>query len=228
MSWSLDTTSVKMWLPSSRFVEILSDSSGKESACNAEDWVWSLGQEDLLEKGMATHSSILAWRIPWTEEPDGLQSTGSQRVRHNWATNTFTLWKIVRHACKEAQPMVIFKKKCFSIPLVKIMLIFLALCNNFIIDFIWKILIENCGLVYQLSAGCSWALRKLPFFWTTQSFFWTSDILGMLYLFFLTFFFLGFFSSTGFSHIAGWVFLCFSSIMSAVTLFSTYWEDCFL
>ena len=142
MSWSLDTTSVKMWLPSSRFVEILSDSSGKESACNAEDWVWSLGQEDLLEKGMATHSSILAWRIPWTEEPDGLQSTGSQRVRHNWATNTFTLWKIVRHACKEAQPMVIFKKKCFSIPLVKIMLIFLALCNNFIIDFIWKILIE--------------------------------------------------------------------------------------
>ena len=39
-----------------------------------ETWVQSLGQEDLLEKGMATHSSILAWRIPWTEEPDGLQS----------------------------------------------------------------------------------------------------------------------------------------------------------
>ena len=44
-------------------------SDGKESACNAEDWVWSLGWEDLLEKGMATHSSILAWRILWTEEP---------------------------------------------------------------------------------------------------------------------------------------------------------------
>ena len=42
-----------------------------------------LGQEDPLEKGMATHSSILAWRIPWTEEPGGLQSMGSQRVRHN-------------------------------------------------------------------------------------------------------------------------------------------------
>ena len=43
----------------------------------------SLGQEDLLEKGMATHSSIVAWRIPWTAEPCGLQSMGSQRVGHN-------------------------------------------------------------------------------------------------------------------------------------------------
>ena len=48
-----------------------------------ETWVGSLGQEDLLEKGMAAHSSILAWRIPWTEEPDGLQSMGSQRVRYD-------------------------------------------------------------------------------------------------------------------------------------------------
>jgi len=50
-----------------------------------ETWILSLGQEDLLEKEMATHSSILAWRIPWTEEPGGLQSTGSQRVGHDWA-----------------------------------------------------------------------------------------------------------------------------------------------
>ena len=48
-----------------------------------ETWVQSLGQEDPLEKEMATHSSILACRIPWTEEPGGLQSMGSQRVRHN-------------------------------------------------------------------------------------------------------------------------------------------------
>ena len=48
-----------------------------------ETWVRSLGQEDPLEKEMATHSSILAKRIPWTEEPDGLQSMGSQRVRHD-------------------------------------------------------------------------------------------------------------------------------------------------
>ena len=48
-----------------------------------ETQIQSLGQEDPLEKGMATHSSILAWRIPWTEEPSGLQSMGSQRVRHD-------------------------------------------------------------------------------------------------------------------------------------------------
>ena len=42
--------------------------------------IWSLGQEDPLEKGMTTHSSILAWEIPWTEEPDGLHEHGSQRV----------------------------------------------------------------------------------------------------------------------------------------------------
>ena len=46
-------------------------------------WVQSLGQEDPLEEGMATHSSILAWRSPWTEEPEGLQSMGSQRVGHD-------------------------------------------------------------------------------------------------------------------------------------------------
>ena len=52
-----------------------------------ETWVRSLGREDPLEKEMATHSSILAWRIPWTEESDGLQSTGSQRVGHDWETS---------------------------------------------------------------------------------------------------------------------------------------------
>ena len=52
-----------------------------------ETWVRSLGQEDALEKEMATHSSILAWTIPWMEEPDGIQSTGSQKVRHDWATS---------------------------------------------------------------------------------------------------------------------------------------------
>ena len=53
-----------------------------------EIWVRSLGGEDPLEKEMATHSSTLAWRIPWTQEPDGLQFMGLQRVRHNRATNT--------------------------------------------------------------------------------------------------------------------------------------------
>ena len=48
-----------------------------------ETRVQSLGQEDPLEKGMATHACILAWRIPWTEEPGGLQSVGLQRIRHD-------------------------------------------------------------------------------------------------------------------------------------------------
>ena len=52
-----------------------------------ETWVLYLGQEDPLEKEMATHSSILSWEIPWTEEPDGLQSIGSQRVGHDWVPN---------------------------------------------------------------------------------------------------------------------------------------------
>ena len=55
-----------------------------------EIWVQSLGWEVPLEKGMVTHSSILAWKIPWIEEPGKLQSMGLQRVRHDWATNTFT------------------------------------------------------------------------------------------------------------------------------------------
>ena len=54
-------------------------------------WVQSLGWEDPLEEEMATHSSILARRIPWTEAPGGLQSIGLQRVRRDWRTNTFTI-----------------------------------------------------------------------------------------------------------------------------------------
>ena len=74
---------VALWFPGG--------SAGKESACTVETWVRSLGREDPLEKGKATHSSILVWRIPWTQEPDRLQSTGSQRVRHDWATKAL-LW----------------------------------------------------------------------------------------------------------------------------------------
>ena len=59
-----------------------------------ESWVRSLGWEDPLEEEMATHSSTLAWRIPWTEEPGRLQSMGLQRVRHDWVTNSLF------HLCK--------------------------------------------------------------------------------------------------------------------------------
>ena len=53
--------------------------------------VWSVGRKDPLKKGMATHSSTLAWRIPWMEEPGRLQSMGLQRVRHDWATSLWTI-----------------------------------------------------------------------------------------------------------------------------------------
>ena len=66
-------------------------SDGKESACKQEIWVWYLGWEDPLENVMGTCSSILAWRIPWTEEPGGLQPMGSQRLGHSSVTFTLML-----------------------------------------------------------------------------------------------------------------------------------------
>ena len=64
-----------------------SGASGKKPTCQCrrlkEMWIQSLNQEDLLEEGMATDPSILAWRTPWTEEPGRLQFTGSQRVGHH-------------------------------------------------------------------------------------------------------------------------------------------------
>ena len=66
----------------------------KNLAAMQDTQVRSLGWEDPLEEEMATHSSIFAWRIPWTEEPGGLQSIGSQRVGYDWATeHTHRLFK---------------------------------------------------------------------------------------------------------------------------------------
>ena len=73
-------------LPTLVFLGFPCGSAGKESACNEETWVWSLGWEDPLEKGTATHSSILAWRFHGVHE----KSMGSQRVRHDWEIFTFT------------------------------------------------------------------------------------------------------------------------------------------
>ena len=75
-----------------------------------ETWVRSLGQEDPLEKEMATHSSILAWRIPWMEEPGGLQSTGLQRVGRDWATplplSDWTTTTTATIACQAEGPYI--------------------------------------------------------------------------------------------------------------------------
>ena len=60
-----------------------------------EIWIWFVGREDYQEKRMVTYSSILSWRIPWTEEPGRLQFMGSQRVRHDWMTNTHKLTEFI-------------------------------------------------------------------------------------------------------------------------------------
>ena len=65
--------------------------SGKESACNAGNLGSMPGSGRSLDEEMAPHSSILTWRIPWTEEPGGLQSTGLQRVGHNWAKHSSSI-----------------------------------------------------------------------------------------------------------------------------------------
>ena len=64
-----------------------------------EMWVLYLGQEDPLEEKMATHSSILAWEIPWTKRPGGLQSMVSQRVGHNWATSLLSQERVTSFLC---------------------------------------------------------------------------------------------------------------------------------
>ena len=78
------------WATSLSFTKIdegfPASSNGKESTCNVGDPGQSLGQENPLAKEMVTHSSILVWRIPWTEEPSRLQPMGSQRVGHNLGT----------------------------------------------------------------------------------------------------------------------------------------------
>ena len=77
--------------------------------------VRSLGWEDLLEKG--THSSILAWRIPWTEEPGGLQSTGSQRVGHNWVTSLHLAFPFSRRSSQPRDRTQVSRiaGRCFTI-----------------------------------------------------------------------------------------------------------------
>ena len=80
----------------------------KNLAAVWETQVQSLGQQDLLEIGMVTHSSILAWRIPWPKEPGGLQSMGSQRVGHDCATNTHFIHFNPKYLFTQVYPVVPF------------------------------------------------------------------------------------------------------------------------
>ena len=78
-----------------------------------ESWVWSLGWEDPLEKEMATHSIILAWRIPRSEEPDSLQSKGTQRVGHDWMIS-LSIFIILR--CPQRDKACLFTLFLFLLP----------------------------------------------------------------------------------------------------------------
>ena len=80
-AWSLIYTPTQP--QTSQVVLVVKNPPG--NAGDMETWVRSLGQEDPLEEGMATHISILAWGIPWTEGPGRLQSIGSERVGHDWS-----------------------------------------------------------------------------------------------------------------------------------------------
>ena len=75
----------------------------KNTPVMQEMWVLSLYQEDILVEEMATHSSILAWEIPWTEEPGRLQSMGSQRVRHDLSSKQQHDIKLRMLSCKNGQ-----------------------------------------------------------------------------------------------------------------------------
>ena len=83
----------------SSLVASLVAQSVKKLPAVQETWVWSLGQEDPLEKEMATHSSILDWRIPWTEEPGGLQSMRWQKVQFSFSSVQYSFSSVQLLSC---------------------------------------------------------------------------------------------------------------------------------
>ena len=103
LAWRIPGTEEPGGLPSMGLHRVGHDWSDLSSSCHIkslpavqETQVKSLSQDDPLEKEMATHSSILVWRIPWTEEPGGLKSMGSHRVWHNWVTFTYMSGKCIQ------------------------------------------------------------------------------------------------------------------------------------
>ena len=125
-----------------------------------ETCVLSLDWEDPLEKKMAKHSSILAWRIPWKEEPDGLQSVGLHRVRHNWTTYTFTVMQCL---------LVIYCKHEAEIPLFTSLV---ELLSMFISEsgYLESLLPPNISLILEWGNLyiLVWMLHKVSFIKTTK------------------------------------------------------------
>ena len=128
-----------------------------------ETWVQYLGQEDPLKKGMTTRCSIPAWKIPWTEEPDGLQSMGSQRVRHNWGTDKHMKWvplteslKLAKHST-QSSTYILYEKK--NIYIYKYLILKFWLCHA-----ACRILVTWPEMEPAPPAGKKWSLNH----WTTR------------------------------------------------------------
>ena len=115
----------------------------KRLSTTRETRVWSLGREDSLEKEIAIHSSTIAWKIPWTEEPGRLQSMGSLRVGHDWATS-WLHYLCLQKSCKDStwkhfenigqfwENWSVIHVESFLHPLSILILILLAYCNFYI------------------------------------------------------------------------------------------------
>ena len=120
--------------------------NGKEPTClcrklnGQETRVWFLGQEDLLEEGMTTYSNILGWRIPWTGEPGGPQSMGSQRVSHNWSNLSHTH----THTHTHTHGHIIAQLNLVPVLFIIAGWIFTFLNNRFL----WHC--EVCGLLFRM------------------------------------------------------------------------------
>ena len=120
--------------------------------------LWSLGWEDLLEEAMATLSSILAWKILWTEEPDVLQSMGSWRVGHSWVTNTHLLKKErggVRSRMTSFQMMKAHQKHVFTQCIKTITFFWTWHCYIYFFQFIyfWLLWLFVAACELSLDAG---------------------------------------------------------------------------
>ena len=128
-SFVIETTGNTHLLPTPPFLFLLrlgfpGGSDCKGSACSAGDLGSILGSGRFLKKGMATHSSNLAWRIPWTEEPGKLQLTGSERVRHDWTTNIITLHCAIALACQDFYFLVFLLPLEYKLTMAKIWVCF--------------------------------------------------------------------------------------------------------
>ena len=122
-------------LPTPVFLGFPYDSVVKNMPTMRETWVQSLDWEDPLEESMATHSSILAWRMPWTEESGGLQSMGLQRIRHDWVSkcNTAQHSKVeemaesdpFQHLCITETLILVHKETC-----IRMLMWYVTICHR--------------------------------------------------------------------------------------------------